>query len=189
MHRFYQILLIVAFGATSWLAMMAVHEFGHVLHAWLSGGRVTAVVLNPRDFSRTDVLPNPHPFLVAWGGPLLGCLIPLVLLLAARWASWRYAYLASAFAGFCLIANGAYLAAGSFFPNGDDAGVLLRHGAAQWQLVGFGVAAISGGLFLWHGLGRHFGFAGAQGRVDPKAAIGCAIALVVVILVEVTLCR
>ena len=56
--------LIVATGALSWLAMMIVHEFGHVLHAWFSGANVVKVVLHPLAISRTDVAPNPHPLFV-----------------------------------------------------------------------------------------------------------------------------
>ena len=61
---------------TSWLGMMLVHEAGHVLHAWVSGGTVTKVVLGPLVISRTDVNPNPHPLFEIWGGPVWGCLVP-----------------------------------------------------------------------------------------------------------------
>ena len=36
-------LLLVAAIYLCWLGMMAVHEAGHVLHAWLSGGTVSAL--------------------------------------------------------------------------------------------------------------------------------------------------
>ena len=35
--RFFQILLVVSTIVFSWLGMMVVHEFGHVLHIWLTG--------------------------------------------------------------------------------------------------------------------------------------------------------
>lgn len=59
--RILQAILIVSAFGLSWLAMMAVHELGHVLHAVASGGTVVGVVLNPLEISRTDVSPNPHP--------------------------------------------------------------------------------------------------------------------------------
>jgi hypothetical protein len=65
-----RLVLWVCLVALSWLAMQAVHEFGHMLHAWLSGGRVVQVVLHPLAISRTDVEPNPSPQFVVWGGPL-----------------------------------------------------------------------------------------------------------------------
>ncbi len=59
--------------------MMAVHEFGHVLGAWYTGGTVRKVVLHPLTISRTDLVHNPDPLVVAWAGPLLGELLPLMV--------------------------------------------------------------------------------------------------------------
>jgi hypothetical protein len=39
MRRVHQIVLIVSTLVFSWLGMMAVHEAGHVLAAWLTGIR------------------------------------------------------------------------------------------------------------------------------------------------------
>ena len=185
MNRFLQALLIVSASGFSWLMMMVTHEFGHVLHAWLSGGSVVEVVLHPMAFSRTDVVPNPHPLFVVWGGVVWGCVIPLGLLAVVRLAARPYAYLAAYFAGFSLIANGAYLAAGSFFAGEGDAGVAMHHGAAQWHLLAFGVPAIAAGLYLWNGLGPSFGLGATKGEVDRKAAVATAIALMVVVVVMV----
>src|SRR5262249_32932220 len=99
--------------------MMAVHEFGHVLNAMLSGGRVERVLLHLLAIARTDVSANPHPQFVAWGGAIWGTAIPLVLLAIVRIAARQYAYLAAFFAGFCCLANGLYLGAGSFGGVGD----------------------------------------------------------------------
>jgi hypothetical protein len=85
----------------------------------------------------------------------------------------KYAWLARWFAGFCLIANGAYLAGGAVLSSGsaDDAGVLLARGAAHWQLLAFGLPAIAIGLYLWNGLGSHFGLGQAKGEVDRRVTI------------------
>jgi hypothetical protein len=185
-QRFFQILLIGSTLVLSWLGMMAVHELGHVLHAWWTGGTVTGVVLHPLALSRTDVGPNPHPLVVAWGGVVWGCLLPLAVLGGCRWFAPRYAYLAAWFAGFCLIANGAYLAGGVLLlsKGADDAGQLLMHGAARWQLIAFGLLAVAAGLRLWNGLGPHFGLGAAHGAVDRRAALGMALALLLVVAVE-----
>jgi len=175
MNRFFQVLLITSAIGFSWLGMMVVHEFGHVLHLWLSGGTVDKVVLHPLAISRTDPGQNPHPLVVAWGGPIWGCLIPLATLLMVRSVARPYTYLARFFSGFCLIANGAYLAGDSFL-RGGDARDLIAHGTPQWGLIAFGLPAVGLGLCLWNGLGPHFGLGQAQGRVDPRAALGVALA-------------
>lgn len=76
---------VIAVLGLSWLGMMATHEFGHVAAAKLTGGSVVRVVLHPATISRTDVSPNPSPLVVASAGPVLGCLIPALLILAVRW--------------------------------------------------------------------------------------------------------
>jgi hypothetical protein len=184
MERAAQFLLIASTMAFSWLAMQAVHEFGHVLHAWVSGGSVVRVVLHPLTISRTDVWPNPHPLFVAWGGAIWGCVIPVALFALARLFNWRYSYLVTFFAGFCLIANGVYLGAGSFTAAGD-AGDLMRHGAPRWSLILFGAAACTPGLWFWHGLGPHFGLASARGRVDGRVAVVMAILVILLVVAEV----
>ncbi len=183
MERSAQAVLVGSTLLFSWLAMQAVHESGHVLHALFSGGAVEKVVLHPLDISRTDVRPNPRPLFVAWGGAVWGCVIPLVVLGVSRVVGWRYWYLPAFFAGFCLIANGAYLGAGSFIGAGD-AGDLLRHGAPQWSLVLFGLIMSALGLRLWHGLGPYFGLGPARGRVDRRAAVAMTVLLAFLFLAE-----
>ena len=140
--------------AASWFLMQAVHELGHVLGAWATGGTVVRVVLDPRAISRTDVAPNPAPLAVAWAGPLLGIGIPVLLAAALkRFASRACGNYATFFAGFCLVANGAYIGFGSWEGVGD-AGDMLRNGSPRWLLVAFGAAACVAGLWMWHTLGR-----------------------------------
>jgi hypothetical protein len=112
---------------------------------------VVRVAIHPLAISRTDVTPNPAPLIVAWGGPIVGALAPLLIMIVGRcWPSGgRARDYVDFFAGFCLIANGAYIGLGSFARIGD-AGDLLRHGSPQWLLIAFGIVAISGGLFIWH---------------------------------------
>jgi hypothetical protein len=144
--------LVVAVGLLgSWFAMQAVHELGHVIAAWLTGGTVQRVVLHPLDISRTDVSPNPRPLAVAWAGPVVGSILPLIIVALIWRKTGALPTCAAFFAGFCLIANGAYIGAGSFGGIGD-AGDMLRHGSPRWLLATFGVACMFAGLWIWHRL-------------------------------------
>lgn len=195
--------LAVSTLALSWLLMQAVHEFGHVLHAWASGGTVVRVVLHPLEMSRTDVSPNPHPQFVAWGGAVWGCLIPLSCCMATAAARNRrrlaprdeihlaerdgygtLSWLATFFAGFCLIANGAYLAVGLLDGIGD-AGDLVANGAPAWSLIAFGAVTIPAGLWLWHGLGPRLGLKSTDSPISRRFVIAVLVALVSVVWLEI----
>jgi hypothetical protein len=167
--RQHQFVLIGSTLALAWLAMQAVHELGHVAGAAVSGGRVGYVVLHPARISYTHVEANPRPLVVAWSGPLVGVAAPLAALAIFRWAKLPGWHLLQFFAGFCLVANGAYLACGSLGEIGD-AGDLLRHGAPLWLLWLFGLVTIPIGLWLWNGLGPYFGLGGRGGEASAVAA-------------------
>lgn len=165
---------------------MAVHELGHVLGAWATGGTVARVVLHPVTISRTDLAINPRPLFVVWAGPTIGVLLPLAVLGLFVVAKWHGAYLVRFFAGFCLIANGAYIGVGSFDAIGD-AGDMLHHGSPAWLLWLFGVVTIPLGLRLWHGLGPRFGIGKDAEEVERGVAYLCAALLVVVVTLELAL--
>src|SRR5258706_15627661 len=83
---------LVAIGVyPAWIAMMALHEAGHVLNALTSGGRVSSVTIPLLGFSRTDLSANPHPLWVAWGGPVWGCLFALAVL-GVGGGFWRFLF-------------------------------------------------------------------------------------------------
>jgi hypothetical protein len=145
-----------------------------VLHAFASGGRVAQVVLSPGSFSRTDVSPNPHPLVVAWGGVIWGSILPLTLWLPLRRA--RLGFLLRFFAGFCLLANGAYLASGVLVPAGDTDD-LLRLGVPRWAMPLFGLPLCAAGLAMWNGLGPRFGLRGEP--VDRRATTAAAASFVI----------
>jgi hypothetical protein len=180
MPRIEQTILIMTFTTFCWLAMQAVHEFGHVLGAWATGAEVVRVALHPFIISRTDIGISPHPLIVVWAGPVIGVLLPLFAFLIA-WASKSPGiYLFRFFAGFCLIANGVYIA----FGPGDgaaDSGVMMQHGAARWILILFGAMTIPTGFFLWHGQGKYFGLGKAGGRVS-RGAVAASVLLLVAIV-------
>ena len=178
-----QFLLIATLLPLCWLSMMAAHEGGHFLCARLTNGQVTSVVLHPFAISRTDVMPNPQPLIVCWGGPILGCIAPLFLWAVCRMLNARFAFLMRFFAGFCLIANGAYIGIGSFDGIGD-AGELLRLGTSPPILWGFGLLTIPTGFLVWHGAGADFGFGPHAKAVDPAAPKLTTVLLIVIVVME-----
>lgn len=161
--------------------MQAVHEAGHLCGALLTGAEVRTVVLHPLTISRTDLSKNPKPLFVAWAGPCLGVVGPLLIWASIQSVKLSFAFLARFFAGFCLIANGAYVAFGSLERIGD-CGEMLRNGASLWHLWLFGAITIPTGFWLWHHQGVHFGLGNADGNVDHRIAY-CTLAVALCLLV------
>ncbi len=187
--RFHATLLVGSMLGLCWIGMMAVHEFGHVVGAWLTGGTVKRVVLNPLTISRTDVAPNPAPGFVVWMGPLLGCVLPMLAMAFARLVPKEVKdvrLLTMFFAGFCLMGNGAYIAIGAFDGVGD-CGVMLKNGSPFWTLLVFGVSAMVIGLMLWHRLGSVRDFISNPDSVEPATVWIVTSVLLAVLTVEFTL--
>lgn len=183
MQRFHQILFVVSLLVLCWFVMMAIHELGHVIGAIVTGGYVQRVVLYPLSISRTDVSPNPSPLIVVWLGPIIGSLIPSLacLLFPKKWTFERN--IAIFIAGFCLIANGAYIALGSLDQVGDCR-VMLENGSEIWQLLAFGALAIPLGLMAWHRLGSPRKFLADPSQIQPSIAYGTFLVLACLLTVE-----
>ena len=177
------VLQIALLLALSWLWMMIVHESGHVLLGVLTGGKIAKVVLHPLELSRTDLSFNPHPLAVAWGGPAFGCVLPLLLWAAWKFASARGLQLVQWFSGFCLIANGVYIGSGAF-PRIGDAEEMLSHGSEAWILIVFGVVTIPAGFLLWNGLGKRFGIGEHAETASTSAILTCAVLLLATVAGE-----
>ena len=186
MQRLHQFVFVTSVLALSWYTMMAVHEFGHVVGALATGGTIERVVLHPLTISRTDVSPNPSPSVVVWLGPILGCFIPLMIwwFVPRRFDLARS--LALFFAGFCLIANGTYIAIGSFDRIGD-CDVMLLHGSPHWTLLVFGALTVPLGLYIWHRFGSVKALLADPSLVDPGAAYMLAGGLIVLLTLEFTI--
>lgn len=181
-----QAILIFAMVGFSWLAMQVVHETGHVLHAWVSGATIRQVVLHPLEMSRTELRINPHPQFVAWGGVIWGCVLPIALVAVSRRLKLLVHHLVRFFAGFCLVANGAYFIVGSI-DLGADPGDLVRFGAPLWSVVTTGVLAAAVGFRVWNGLGPQFGLGKAGSDVRPGLAMVATVSLIVLVAIELVL--
>jgi len=162
--------------------MQAVHESGHVLGAWVTGGRVERVVLHPLTISRTDLAENPQPLVVVWAGPVVGAVLPLVMWGIVAGLRFRVAFLFRFFAGFCLLANGLYIGLGTFAGVGD-CGEMLHHGSQLWQLWLFGACTAPLGLALWQGQGVHFGFGASKRPVEGGIAYAALLIGIVLVII------
>lgn len=135
----------------SFIAMEAVHEFGHVFHAWLTGTQVVDVSIPLLGFSATRVGAGNYETFIVAGGPTWGVAIPVLACGLAYFFAQNVPEPLKFFAGFCLIANGLYLALGCGLP-ATDAGKLVRMRFSIITLVGLGIFATAAGLLIWHRL-------------------------------------
>ncbi len=182
--RLTQLLYSLSVLVGCWLAMMGVHELGHVIGGVLTGGSVSRVVLHPLMISRTDLSVNPLPAVVVWSGPLCGVLAPILLLWVARKCRWSQTKLIQFFAGFCLIANGAYIAGGSWEGIGD-CGVMHQTGTPLWLMWVFGFVTVPSGFFLWDQLGTLQDWWRQPERISPRSA-GVAFLVMITMMVLLT---
>jgi hypothetical protein len=164
-------LLIASMLWLSWLVMMLVHEGGHVFGAVMTGGVVQQVVWHPAVLSRTDVSPNPNPLLEVLAGPVIGSALPLATAAIVWSLRLKAAYLLWFTAGFCLIANGAYLGVGAIDPVGD-AEQLLALGVPRWVLGAIGLTITIAGFVILHRVSPNFGFGKSPMPIDGRYAWG-----------------
>lgn len=167
----------------NWLLMQVVHEFGHICGAWGTGGKIVMIDLFPLRISHTFVQPNPMPIIVIWSGPMIGILLPLAAWLIARFWRLRVCHHFRFFAGFCLVANGAYLGSAAFLPVGD-ARDLMHLGVSPVNLLLFAVICLPAGFLLWNGLGPAFGLGPNAHPISRREALGMLLGLVLLLTVE-----
>lgn len=143
----------------AWYVMLATHELGHGLHALLSGVTVLNINFPLIGFPYTQVGTPTRSLFLLWGGFIWGCGIPMSAYFAVcamknrtvLWLRREVGFLA----GFCLLANGAYLAAGAVYQIGDAA-EMIRAGSPLGLLVTIGIVLAAFGLLFWHRLKLQF---------------------------------
>ena len=141
-HLETRIFYFIALLIVSWCVMTFTHEVGHIVGGWCCGGKLKSFDLYPWHLPYSIFDPDPRPLVTLWSGPMLGVLVPLAIagIIRRDWM-WFIAY-------FCILANGAYLAAA--WLSGDeylDAPKLLEQGASPVAIaifclftIGFGYA-------------------------------------------------
>lgn len=125
---------------TAWAVFVVTHESGHLIGGCCSGGVLQQFDLRPWHLPYSFFQPDPFPLITLWCGPILGALLPFgfAVVINRRWA-WFVGY-------FCLLANGAYLAAAWISGQPQlDTSQLLRHGSPSVFIALYCLATITPG--------------------------------------------
>ncbi len=142
-----QIALLFGSFCFGYNAATALHELGHALAAWMTGGAVQTMILHPFSTSFTEIASDPHPRITHIAGVVFG---PAVALLGV-WVAWpvRSAYcMPIHLTGVTALASsGIYLLIGTVMGVGD-ADDLLRMGVPAFPLILGGSLLLAGSLML-----------------------------------------
>jgi hypothetical protein len=130
------LLLLVA----SWVVMTFTHEMGHIIGGTCCGGTLQSADLMPWRLPYSIFEPDPFPLVTLWAGLILGVLLPVAVAMIVN-RDWMWFI-----ANFCVLANGAYIAAA--WLSGDrylDTPKLLEHGASPISIAVYCVLTIGFG--------------------------------------------
>ncbi|TWU06052.1 M50 family metallopeptidase [Stieleria varia] len=125
-----QLVMLAILLAWGWSVMTVTHELGHVAGALAQGAQVASLQLAPWQLPNSLFNGQHNELITLWSGPLIGCLVPILVAAIAR-HTW-----VSLVAAFCVVANGSYLLLGYF--SGDaflDSTQLLRAGTPDWHVL------------------------------------------------------
>lgn len=122
------------------------HEAGHVVAAWVTGGVVREFVIHPFSSSYVEIEPDPAPLATHAAGVLLGpALALLAALLCPRRAPSPVSLLVGLTAACAFAASGIYVVVGTVLDKGDPATLMHLGWPATW-LVGGGAVGLCVGL-------------------------------------------
>jgi hypothetical protein len=122
-------------------AAVAVHELGHALSLWATGGSVAGITLEPFSKSFTYYGSPPYyPLFTAWAGVVFSSWVGLLLLVClwSRRGFWTFPLMMT---GLCAIAvNGLYLTIDSLLLTGGDATDIILYGTARPLVLAAGIS-------------------------------------------------
>jgi hypothetical protein len=124
------------------------HEAGHVLGAWCTGGDASRIVIHPFSWSYAHAFSFNHEGVVIWAGSVLGSLFGIPITLAVlKWR--RPGLLIPLLVGVvACIYNGAYLLLGCLFKLGGDGTVLAAEYAPAAAVAAAGLLMVCIGMRL-----------------------------------------
>jgi small basic protein len=172
-QRFVKRALFV-FGSFSfgWVLGIVLHELGHALAMWLTGGIVERITITPFSWPYTYYGSAPrYPQFTTWAGLLIGSALGLVVVFGVRKRTTPY-LLPFLFAGLAPMLNGGgYYLVDTFVSKQGDATDLIRAGVPEYVVIGAGI------LFLAVGAGFVIRYAYRLGLTPREAFLERALLL------------
>lgn len=126
------------------------HEFGHAMAMWTTGGVIERIVLNPFSWSFVCYGSTPkYPILTAVAGVVFGTCSAL-LLMALVWRyrhhSWAFTLIMTGIAA--TMKDGLYAIVDSILLSGGDLTILIQLGIPKIWIVSIGMMLFLIGIFL-----------------------------------------
>ncbi|HBC89185.1 MAG TPA: hypothetical protein DCZ94_19775 [Lentisphaeria bacterium] len=141
--KFYiKFLSVIAIG---WFPLQLLHEAGHIISCKFNGGTVHKIAFHFNVFTETIREGSAHPVIDIWMGPIVGIILPLLLLLIP--AKKDIKEILVLFCAVCLIGNGLYIGLG-WLCDGGDGWELIRYKVNLFWLILFGLPATVAGLIM-----------------------------------------
>ena len=130
-------------------ASTVLHELGHAIAYWITGGTVRRIIIHP--FSWSYCIPgsvSEYPSFTTWGGVVFGTIMGLMLV-ALVWR-WRgpYVILVIITGVVSCIHNGGYLIYDCLTASDGDATILISYGTSKLLIIVVGLFMMGIGLIL-----------------------------------------
>jgi len=166
------LLLAALFAATNIAKFL--HEIGHALGAWSTGGIVRGLVIHPFSWSYALAV-SPRDDVTIWAGSILGCLFGILITFSVfKWRSGRLLIPLLVGPVTCLC-NGSYLVLGSVFHLPGDGSVLAARYAPAGVVAAVGLLMLCAGMLLAFLIIPELGFGAADGIAHRTAVLAMGI--------------
>lgn len=133
------------FGHTT---QRAIHELGHAIGTWITGGDVYRIYLHPFLPGHCYHSETVHPGITTWAGALFSVCVGMILIIALwRRRAPRFAPF-FAIGVFSLLGNGSYFIVGLLSRFGDPWYIVRRLGASAAGPISFGIISIGIGVVV-----------------------------------------
>lgn len=149
-NSFKSILLLFGSTAIGYNVAAVLHELGHAIAMWVTGGQVERITLNPFSWSYTYYASTPtHPIFTSLAGVILGTVFAVLLLVMAGLLRNQYLLLLLVITNVVAGAqNGLYTLVDSLVLGGGDATNLIELGVSKFVMIGIGTLLVGSSILL-----------------------------------------